>query len=95
MNVEISDQVTRQIEAILAQSGRTEVASSISRIVERVAADDQLLLSLLLEEPTAPELAQSLELIDRSMEEVAAGQTEPMKEALREIAAKYKLKIDR
>jgi len=40
------------------------------------------------------ELAESLELIDRSMEEVRAGQGRPFKEAIRELADEFGLKLD-
>lgn len=48
MNIEISDQASKQIEALL---GITDQAA-ISRIVERVASDKQLLMSLVLDAPS-------------------------------------------
>lgn len=99
MNVEISDQVTKQIEAVLANvdhnADHAKVALSINRIVERVAADDQLLLSFLVEDPTEEEMAANLERIDRGMADVEAGRTRPMREALDDIAGKLGLSINR
>jgi len=64
-------------------------------MIERIAANDQLLLTLLLPEQSEEALNQSLGMIDRSMEEMAAGKGEIMQDALQEIAEKYQLKIDR
>jgi PHD/YefM family antitoxin component YafN of YafNO toxin-antitoxin module len=41
------------------------------------------------------ELAKSLSLLDRSMEDVKAGRTKPTKAAIREIADQLKLKLNR
>jgi prevent-host-death family protein len=41
------------------------------------------------------ELAESLALIDRSMEEIGEGRTQPAKAALEKIAAELGLKLDR
>jgi prevent-host-death family protein len=41
------------------------------------------------------ELAESLEMIDRSMKEVAAGQGRPFREAIHGIAQELGLKLDR
>ena len=41
------------------------------------------------------ELAKSLALIDRSMEDIKAGRTQPAKTALRQIARKLGLKLNR
>ena len=41
------------------------------------------------------ELAKSLAVLDRSMEDVKAGRGQPLKQAVREIAAELGLKIDR
>jgi len=41
------------------------------------------------------ELAKSLVVLDRSMEDVKAGRGQPLKQAVREIAAELGLKIDR
>jgi hypothetical protein len=41
------------------------------------------------------ELAESLSLLDRSMEDVAAARTMPAKEALRKIADELGLRIER
>ncbi len=40
------------------------------------------------------ELAESLEMIDRSMEEVRAGKGRPIKEAIQELADEFGLKLD-
>jgi hypothetical protein len=41
------------------------------------------------------ELAKSLAALDRSMEDIKAARTKPYKEAIREIATKWGLKLDR
>jgi prevent-host-death family protein len=41
------------------------------------------------------ELAKSLALVDRSMEDIKAGRTQPAKTALRQIAHKLGLKLNR
>jgi prevent-host-death family protein len=41
------------------------------------------------------ELAKSLELLDRSMQDIKAGRTRPAKAAIRAIAKELKLKLDR
>ena len=41
------------------------------------------------------ELAKSLAVLDRSMEDVKAGRGQPLKQAVREIAAELGLNIDR
>lgn len=41
------------------------------------------------------ELAKSLALLDRSMEDIKAGRTRPVKAALREIADELNVKLDR
>ncbi|HZK81796.1 MAG TPA: type II toxin-antitoxin system Phd/YefM family antitoxin [Humisphaera sp.] len=41
------------------------------------------------------DLATSLTLLDRSMEDISAGRTRPAKAALREIADELNLKLDR
>ena|ERR1700722_11536947 len=41
------------------------------------------------------ELAKSLTLLDRSMEDIKAGHTKPAKAALRDIAQELNLKLDR
>ena len=41
------------------------------------------------------ELAKSLTLLDRSMEDVKAGRTKPAKAALRKMAKELQLKLDR
>jgi prevent-host-death family protein len=41
------------------------------------------------------ELASSLALLDRSMEDIKAGRTRPAKKAIRQIADELKLKFDR
>jgi PHD/YefM family antitoxin component YafN of YafNO toxin-antitoxin module len=41
------------------------------------------------------ELAKSLALLDRSMEDIQAGRTRPAKAALRQIADELKLKLER
>lgn len=41
------------------------------------------------------ELARSLTLLDRSMEDIHAGRTRPAKAAIRQIAAKLHLKLNR
>ncbi len=43
----------------------------------------------------AEEMLKSLEMIDKSMEEVKAGRTRPMQQALKDIAYKHNITIDR
>jgi hypothetical protein len=64
---------------------------------------DQYVLSLILreedeasDEPLTPEdLAASLAMLDRGIEDVKAGRTQPAKEALEEIAKEFGLTIQR
>jgi len=43
----------------------------------------------------AEEMSKSLEMIDQSMEAIKTGRTRPMKQALKEIAEKLDITIDR
>jgi hypothetical protein len=64
---------------------------------------DQYVLSLILREEdeatdeplTQEELDESLAMLERGMEDVNAGRTQPAKEALEEIAKEFGLKIRR
>ena len=51
-----------------------------------MAADASLLAELLTDDPSDAELAASLEQIDRSMENVRAGNVRPIEDAMRDIA---------
>ncbi|OYP28466.1 hypothetical protein [Rhodopirellula sp. MGV] len=91
MNIEISDQSTRSIEKAL---GTTDPVV-ISRLFERIVSDEQLLQSYLVEDPTDDELRQSLAMCDRGSQEMEEGKAQPADEALRKIAQKHGLNVDR
>lgn len=91
MNIEISEQVSKRIEAII---GTSDVAV-IRRLVERIAEDEQLLQSLMQDPPSDSDLRESLAACDRGREDVAHSKTVPMKQALSEIASELGIKLDR
>lgn len=82
MNVEISDQVAMQIQAIVGHSDK----SLIEKILERVAGDEHLLRALVLDDRTEHEIRASAEQCERGMENIRAGNCEPLDQAMRSIA---------
>lgn len=65
MEIEVTPQVTNQLKTFLAkeQLSKAEVAQSLNRIVQRVAADERLLAELLGgREPQSPQNPHSLSL---------------------------------
>jgi len=72
MNVEISDQTTKRIAAVLGSFD----PSTINLIVGRVAADEQLLMLLTADEPSE----EDLQAIREGLEDVAAGRTQRFSE---------------
>lgn len=72
MNVEISDQTTQRIQAIIGMLDPV----TINTILKRIADDEQLLLSLTRSEPTE----QDLQATRDGLEDVAAGRTQPFAE---------------
>lgn len=60
MNIELSDQAAKRIKAVVGVSNSV----TVSRILERVSQDEQLLMSLMVDEPTADDLKAIQEGID-------------------------------
>jgi len=89
MNIELSDQFTRKIEAAIGTSDPAIVA----QILERMVSDEQLVKSFVLEDQTDAEIQESVAMCDRGMQNIAEGNTQPAKDAMRDIAAKHGLKV--
>lgn len=62
MQIEISEQASKSIQAALGSSDQAVV----SHFVERIALDEQLLLSLLVEPPSESDLQALREAIDEA-----------------------------
>ena len=90
MNIEISAQTARNIQAALGTSD----PAIISGVVERMVADEKLVKSFLEEPPSEDQRLESLRLCDQGMEEIARGEVRPAKEAIGDLATRHGLKIE-
>lgn len=72
MNIEISDQATKRIQAAI---GTTD-PKLVGQIIERIAQDEQLLLSYCFADPSDADLKAIREGID----DAQAGNTQPLGE---------------
>lgn len=71
MNIEISEHTAKQIEAIVGVSDQ----ATLSRIMDRIASDEQLLLSLAFEPNES-----DVDAIREGLADVDAGQVQPFSE---------------
>jgi len=94
---ETDEETGRKCEAV-ARAGLTPVLCVGETLGQREAGETEAVVlspSAFDELMNQAELAKSLAVLDRSMEEVKAGRGQPLKQAIREIAAELGLKIDR
>ncbi|HYO26602.1 MAG TPA: hypothetical protein VEQ85_16795 [Lacipirellulaceae bacterium] len=85
--------IPSDFEAFVAARVSEGRFSSAEQYICTLIRDDQI--EAKYEELSAAEMAESLAAIDRGMADVAAGRTKPVREALREIADKLGLQLDR
>lgn len=100
-NVSIAEETDRAVRSFLARTGMKK--GDLSAFVEDAVQGEMLKRAARelqdkdpnLTDEDAQELAASLAAIERGMNDVRAGRGQPMKKALREIAADLGLKLDR
>lgn len=81
MNIEISDQTTKKIEAVIGTSD----PETVGRFLERIAQDEQLLQAFMLEDPSDEELRESAAMCERGMEDIKAGRSKPFDDAMNSV----------
>ena len=86
--------IPQDIEALAKSRAAAHGCTSVEHYVRNLIIRDQVEHAI-EEELSEEELASSLAMIDRSMEDVKAGRTAPAKEALKGIASDLGLKLDR
>ncbi len=100
-NVTIPDETDRLVRVFLARTGMkkgdlsTFVDDAVQGEVLRRFASELQKKDPKLSDDEAMGLAENLTALERGMEDVRAGNGQPMKEALREIADELGLKFDR
>lgn len=98
MNIQISDAASQRIAAALAEQHLepANLPESVSMLIQRVAADEALLRSLMLGGSLSEtDLSESLSELDLAFSNVDEGHTRPAKEALSDVANELELQISR
>lgn len=100
-NVTIPEETDRLVRVFLARTGMKKgdlsafVDDAVQGEVLRRFARELRAKDPTLSDEEAMGLAENLAALERGMEDVRAGNGQPMKEALREIASELGLKLDR